>query len=264
MSMRRIIFLLAVCLLAVVPAGKTLSQTSRPGNKRFSRATPEQRSREFERQAARRQKLYERQWAKRKKEYEQRIKDSHEGKNTSRNKKIKKVLEVTEEQWKVIEPLIDKIYFLRNQSKLGVRFSLALAGPEASDKPVIEEKISESGNGGYVMRTYSGSGSSVGYGGSGGGTGSSGGGGGARTLSLNGPPWRLLDRELTEVEKVCDELYELLKDENPEKEEIVQKTEALLRAREEAGRQLIETQKELRGLLDYRQEANLILTKVLD
>jgi len=81
---------------------------------------------------------------------------------------------------------------------------------------------------------------------------------------LNGPPWRLLDRELTEGEKVCDELFELLKDKNSEKEEIIQKTEALRRAKEAAKRQLAEAEQELRGLLDYRQEANLVLTRVLD
>ena len=241
---------------------------------------PQEREREYERRAARREKLHEQQWAKQKMECEQRIKDSHEGKNARRNELIKKMLEVTEEQWKVIEPLIDKIYFLKNQSKLGVGFSIALADPEASDKPIIEERVSENGSGRYVMSSRSGSGgsssgggSNVGYGSGGGsaygssgssGGGFSGGSGGGRTLTLNGPPWRLLDRELTEGEKVCDELFELLKDKNSEKEEIIQKTEALRRAKEAAKRQLAEAEQELRGLLDYRQEANLVLTRVLD
>ncbi len=306
MSTRRIILVLAVCFLVVVLAGKTSSQTPRPDqliepldHERLRRMTPQERAREFERRAARREKLHEQQWAKQKMEFEQRIKDSHEGKNARRNKLIKKMLEVTEEQWKVIEPQIDKIYFLKNQSKLGVGFSIALAGPEASDKPIIEERVSENKSSRYTTSSRSGSGgsmryesSSSGYGSSGGsssgggsrvgygssgGSGSSGygsggsssggfggGGGGGRTLRLNGPPWRLLDRELTEGEKVCDELFELLKDKNSEKEEIIQKMEALRRAREAAKRQLAEAEQELRGLLDYRQEANLVLTRLLD
>ena len=271
MPTRRIILILAVCFLAVVLAGKTLSQTPRlgqsiepPDHERLRRMPPQEREREYERRAARREKLHEQQWAKQKMECEQRIKDSHEGKNARRNELIKKMLEVTEEQWKVIEPLIDKIYFLKNQSKLGVGFIIALADPEASDKPIIEERVSENRSGRYVMSSRSGSGGSAyGSGGSSSG-GFSGGSGGGRTLTLNGPPWRLLDRELTEGEKVCDELSELLKDKNSEKEEIIQKTEALRRAKEAAKRQLAAAEQELRGLLDYRQEANLVLTRVLD
>ena len=76
--------------------------------------TPEQRDKYFEKRDAREKELREKRWAQKKLNFEQGIKDRHEGKDARRNRNIKKMLEVTEEQWKVIEPQIDKIYFLRN------------------------------------------------------------------------------------------------------------------------------------------------------
>ena len=59
---------------------------------------------------------------------------------------------------------------------------------------------------------------------------------------------------MTEAEKVCKELFELLENENSKTEDIEQKAEELSRIRREAGAKLIKARQELREALTSRQE----------
>jgi hypothetical protein len=216
MSTRRIIFGLIVCFSIAVFVGQTLSQTR--GRTRTSKTTDRDRwLREQQRMADQRRRLNEERVAKQMMEFKQRVKDMHDGRDERRNQSIKQRLEATEEQWKVIEPKINRIYFFRNQSSI-----------------------------------------SMGFGGAGGGY------SGGSAQYWAGPPWRLADRPLTEGEKACEELSELLQDKNSDPEKIKQKMVALRQAREKARNQLAKVRQELREILNSRQEAKLVLLEVLD
>ncbi len=244
MAKRRIIIGFLVCFSIAVFVGQTQSQTSNsdqrikpPDAERLRYMTQEERKKAFEEWAAQRKRLQEERVAKQRMEFEQRAKDRHDGRNERRNQFLKQILEVTEQQWKVIEPKINKIYFLRNQSSISMGFGGASGSYSGG---------SGGSSGGYVMQGGSGSGS----GGSG--------------QFWGGPTWRLADRELTEGEKACEELFELLQDKNSRPEKIKQKMDALRQAREKARNQLAKVRQELREILNSRQEAKLVLLEVLD
>jgi len=273
MSTRRIILGLVVCFSIAVFVGHTQSQVSKsnqtvkpPDAKRLRYMTPEERKKAFEEWAAQQKRLHEERVAKQRMEFKQRAKDRHDGRDERRNQFIKQILEVTEGQWKVIETKINKIYFLRNQSSISMEFGGAGGGYSGG---------SSSGGGRYRTGSSSGSsgGSGGGYrtGGSSGGSsggyvmqGSSGSGSGGSAQFWAGPTWRFADRPLTEGEKACEELFELLQDKNPKPERIRQKMDTLHQAREKAREQLAKVRQELREILNSRQEANLVLLAILD
>jgi hypothetical protein len=267
MSTRRIILGLIVCLSVAVFVGQTLSQTR--GRTRTSKTTDRDRwLREQQRMADQRRRLNEERVAKQMMEFKQRVKDMHDGRDERRNQSIKQRLEATEEQWKVIEPKINRIYFFRNQSSISMGF-VGIGGVYSGASG--SGSVTRGAMGGYGGGS-SGS-SSGGYtagGKSGGGSGgyvmggSSGSGSGGSAQYWAGPPWRLADRPLTEGEKACEELSELLQDKNSDPEKIKQKMVALRQAREKARNQLAKVRQELREILNSRQEAKLVLLEVLD
>ena len=287
MSTRRIIIGLVVCFSIAVFVGHTRSQTR--GRSRTSKTTDRdrlsvQRLRERQRMAEQRSRLNEERMAKQMMEFKQRAKDRHDGKDERRNQFLKQILEVTEEQWKVIEPKINRIYFFRNQSSIsmgfggvGVGIGYSGASGGGSGGSVTRGGMGGFGGGsssGYRIGSRSGGGSGGGgyrTGGSSGGSsggyvmgGSSGSGSGGSAQFWAGPPWRLDDRPLTEGEKACEELSELLQDKNSDPEKIRQKMVALRKAREKARNQLAKVRQELREILNSRQEAKLVLLEVLD
>ncbi len=285
MSTRRIIIGFLVCFSIAVLVGQTLSQTR--GRTRTSKTTDRDRwLREQQRMAEQRRRLNEERVAKKMMEFKQRAKDRHDGRDERRNQFLKQILEVTEEQWKVIEPKINKIYFFRNQSSISMGFGGAGGGYSGGSGGSSSGSVTRGGMGGYGSgggyraggRSAGGSmgghgGGMGGYrtgsssGGSSGGyvmQGDSGSGSGGSAQFWAGPTWRLVDRPLTEGEKACEELYELLQDKNSDPEKIRQKMVALRQAREKAKNQLAKVRQELREILNSRQEANLVLLEVLD
>ena len=116
-----------------------------------------------------------------------------------------------------------------------------------------------------------GAGSGGGYAGGSGSGGGMGGGfasGSAGGRSFSTPfAWRQSERadyEPSEGERLCEELFVLLEDENADKVQIAQKTEALQRFRAEARRELAEVQAELAPMLTPRQRVRLVLMGYLD
>ena len=270
MSTRRNIIGLIVCFSVAVLAGQTRSQVSRtrqrvrqPDAERLRYMSFEERKRASDELSAAQHRRFEERMAKQRMESEQRAKDWHDGKDERRNQFLKEILEVTEEQWKVIEPKINKIYFFRNQSSITMGCVVIAVG--YSGGGVGYGAGSSSSSGGYRTGGSSGGGSS-GYVMVGVGRSDSSSGGSALFWEpfWSGPAWRLADRPWTEGEKACEELYELLGDKNSDPEKIGQKMVALRRAREEAGEQLDKVRQELREMLNPRQEANLVLLGVLD
>jgi hypothetical protein len=245
--------------------------------------------------AEQRRRLNEERVAKQMMDFKQRAKDRHDGKDEHRNQFLKQLLEVTEEQWKDVEPKINKIYFFRNQSSISMGFGGVGVGYSGASGGGSGGSVTRGGMGGYGVGVgYKAGGSSAssggsvtrggmggygsgggyraggrsacgsmgGYGGGMGGFGSSGSGGSVQSWA--GPTWRLADRPLTEGEKACEELSELLQDKNSDLEKIRQKMIALRQAREKAREQLAKVRQELREILNSHQEANLVLLEVLD
>ena len=268
MSTRRIIFGLIVCFLIAVFVGQTLSQTR--GRTRTSKTTDRnrlsvQRLREQQRMAEQRRRLNEERVAKQMMDFKQRAKDRHDGRDERRNQFLKQTLEATEEQWKVIEPKINRIYFFRNQSSISMGFGGVGVGYSGASGGGSGGSVTRGGmggyggGGGYKAGGSSASGSMSGYGV---GFGSSGSGGSIQSWA--GPTWRLADRPLTEGEKACEELSELLQNKSSKPEKLRQKMVALRQAREKAREQLAKVRQELREILNSRQEAKLVLLEVLD
>jgi hypothetical protein len=70
--------------------------------------------------------------------------------------------------------------------------------------------------------------------------------------------------ELTEGEKIAEELIDLLEDENSTEEVIRQKMDSLQQVREKAQKELPKSEQELAKLLSPRQEAVLLLWEFID
>ncbi len=71
--------------------------------------------------------------------------------------------------------------------------------------------------------------------------------------------------EMTEGEKIVEELIDLLEDENAKDEEIRQKIDALQRAREKAKKELPKAKQELAAVLTTpRQEAVFLIMGYID
>lgn len=281
MTRRKIILGSVICFLIAVFVGQTQSQTSKsnqtirpPDAERLRYMTPEERKKAFEEWAAQQRRLHEERVAKQMMEFKQRAKDRHDGRDERRNQFIKQILKVTQQQWKVIEPKINKIYFLRNQSSISMGFGGAgggYSGGSSSGGGYRTGSSSGSSSGGGYKAGSSSSGSGYRSGSSSGGSsggyvmrGGSGSGSGGSAQFWGGPTWRLADREPTEGEKACEELFELLQDKNSRPEKIKQKMDALRQAREKARNQLAKVRQELREILNSRQEAKLVLLEVLD
>lgn len=223
----------------------------------------EQRRKEFEKENKER---WEQLRVEGQKRAEQQAKDNANGKNEYRNKRIKQTLELTDAQWKVIEPKINRVCFFKDQSAI----SLGISSGYVSDSHSAESGSRASGFGGGASSSDTGvrsawqtqSSSSVGGMAAQGGGGASG--GGIMTVSLNGPQWRYAERELTEGEKNCEELQTLLGDKNSKQEDIDEKIKILRRARENAAKELTKARQELCEVLTVRQQARLVLMGLLD
>jgi len=137
----------------------------------------------------------------------------------------KYALRPTEEQWKLIKPKLEKVQRLRNQACSTV---------------------------GFLLTSSSGSGTSP-----------------RDNRSRNVPnfQWRISWKdkapgELTEAQKIANELMDLVENKNTTAEEFKQKMDALRKSRrklEKLKRQLSEAREELREVLTTRQEAALVL-----
>lgn len=144
MSKREIVLCLVVCLSisVLVPvlchAQRYRQATSRPDARQSQQLFEEQRRKEFEKRMAAENEV---RMAEHRKEFERQAKDRLNGKDERRNESIKQALELTEEQWTVIEPKINRVYFFKNQAGINI-------------------EVSGGGAGGYVMGAGGSSGSS--------------------------------------------------------------------------------------------------------
>jgi hypothetical protein len=262
MSKRRIILASVVCLFAAGWLSQAICQTQArdqrgdpTGSKRAQQLTGEERRKEFEKRVAERRKRGEQWVAERRKEFEQQTRDRANGKDQRRNEFIQQALGMTEAQWKVIEPKINRIYFLKDQATIGIGVGGGGAsyGSQAAGRAGAGPASGAGLPGTYKAGSWKAQSSS--HGGSAGG-GSAGG--------WTGPAWRLAGRKLTPGEKSCERLLTLLNDKNSKQGDIEQAIDALRRAKENAAKELAKARRELREVLTFRQQARLVLAGVLD
>lgn len=137
----------------------------------------------------------------------------------------KRLFRISERQWKIIEPKVDKVQVLGYKIQLGSRGSL---GTLRDVKPFHWKRPSR------------------------------------ERVTWPPAPARTFD-ELTESEKILEELIDVLEDENSKDEEIRQKRDALQHFREKARREFAKARRELAAVLaSPRQEAVFLLMGYID
>lgn len=249
MSTRKMIIGLFICLSIAVFAGQTLSQARGPDGTREATKQDswgQQRLREWQKMDEQRRQQRKIQREKQQEQWEKRMR-SESAKRAAES--MKQALRATEQQWKVIKPRLDKVEYLASQARVSI----------------VPHSYRRS-------RRYGGSRNSAGAGGSAG----SGANINEKTETSKpnnrqpvtkieegwkwSRPWESkAPSELTEGERICEELLELLEDKNSKPQEIEQKIEALRKVRQETKKQLAKAQQELREVLTFRQEATLVL-----
>ena len=139
--------------------------------------------------------------------------------------RMQEMLGATAEEWKVLGPRVMKVQELARQSGGGPGMMFGPMGRRGAGGPG-----GPAGPGGDRV--------------------------GGRGMAMN--------RELTEVEKIQEELQTLLETTTATPEQIKQQVTKLRAAREKARQELAKAQQDLRQILTVRQEAQLILMGMLD
>ena len=224
MTRRKVVFVLAACLLVTVLLLPSLSQTTRPdrtaGRGEFERMRdmrPPERFERFMREAKQREA-----------------------------EAMQQALGVYQQQWKIIEPKLEKVRSLRDEAFGGIGQPFSSSGFTAQFGSPPEQ---------------AGGGSSGGFAG---GFSFQGGGGPEGATGQSFSTWRPLGREPTQVEKICGELQILLQDRNARPEAITQRLDALRHARAQARKRWAQAQQDLREVLNLHQQATLMMMGLLE
>jgi len=253
MSTRKMIIGLSIFLSIAVYAGQTLSQTrGRDSTRKTDNKVSwgEQRLREWQRMDEQRRQQWKIQQEKQREQMEKRMR-IESAKRASES--MRQALRATEHQWKVIEPRFDKVKYLASQASVSiVPHSYKRSRRYGGSPNNARAGVSTDGGANINGRT--------------------------ETSKPNNrqpvtkieegwewsKPWESkAPGELTEGEIICEGLLELLEDKNSKPEEIEQKIEALRKFRKETEKQLAKAQQELREVLTFRQEATLVLMRLL-
>ena len=235
MSTRKVILGLAVCLVLGVFAQRLLSQSVRsvgfsgrsdsvPSRSMGSRRMPGQPDFERMRDMSPEEKM----------KYFQQLAEEQEA------IAMQQALGANDKQWKIIEPKLKKVKHYREQAFIGT-------------KPPFQSNFS-SFNTGQGFGGFSG----------GGGFQFQAGGSSQGAMVPNSPGRQDFDGPISDGEILCEEIQRLLNDPQTTPEQVSRKLDALRIAREKARRQWIATQQQLREVLDFRQQARLVLMGLLD
>jgi len=152
---------------------------------------------------------------------------------------MQQTLGASDEQWKIIEPRLKKVKRYREQAFIGT-------------KPPFQSNFSSFSTGPGGAGSFGGGFQFQG--------GFSGPGGNFQTF----PGRQTSDGPISDGEILCEEIQMLLNDPQATPEQVSQKLDALRIAREKAKRQWIAAQQQLREVLDFRQQARLVLMGLLD
>ena len=240
MLRQRINFGLLVCFSISLFVGQGLSETrgsgrtrDRYGRGRIRNTNREQKEQTLERHILELQQL--------KKEMD--LGESVKG-IKSEKELMKQILRTTEKQWKAIEAKVNKVRELRNLANISIKVKYYGGGYGYGSGMIGNRE-------GTVWKRYS-AGGNISH---------------SQTYSFyrwSRPSKHRGFENLNEGEKICEELFRLLEDNNSESEQIRQKMEALRKFRQEAKKELAIAQKELRQLVTTNQEAALVMMQILD
>jgi hypothetical protein len=156
---------------------------------------------------------------------------------------MQQILDVNNQQWKVIEPRLKKVKYYREQAFIGT-------------KPPFQTNVSSFNTG---------PGGAQGFGGGfAGGLQLQGGFGGFGGTFQSVPGRQDSEGPMSDGEVLYEEIQRMLDDPQTTPEQVSQKLDELRVAREKAKRQWIAAQQQLREVLDFRQQARLVLMGLLD
>jgi hypothetical protein len=147
-------------------------------------------------------------------------------------------------QWKIIEPRLKKVKHYREQAFIGTKPPFQSNFTSFSTGPGGAGGFSSGFSGGVQFQA--------------GGISAPGG----TFQTFPGRP--ASDGPISDGEILCEEIQKLLDDPQATPEQVSQKLDALRLAREKARRQWIAAQQQLREVLDFRQQARLVLMGLLD
>ena len=165
-----------------------------------------------------------------KKRIEQLEKQSRRESAKSADESMKQALRETEQQWKVIKPRLDRVKYLSKQARVSITPQSYKRSRSSGGSPDNQQSVTKVEEGWKWTKAWE----------------------------------KKAPAELTEGERICEELLELIEDKNSKQEEIEQKIEAFREERKKAGIQLANAQQELREVITFRQEATLVLMRLLD
>ena len=155
---------------------------------------------------------------------------------------MQQALGANDEQWKIIEPRLKKVKHYREQAFIGT-------------KPPFQGNFSNFGTG---------PGGAQGFGGFSGGFQFQAGGSSQGAMVPNSTGRQDFDGPVSDGEILCEEIQRLLMDPQATPEQVSQKLAALRIAREKARKQWVAAQQQLREVLNFRQQARLVLMGLLD
>ena len=206
MTKKRIILVLAVCFSIAGFAGQALQQIPPIPPRRKRGMTLEEHMKEVVKWHAQRK--------------QQNLRRGEERINLMMREAWKRLLRVTERQWKIIEPKCEKVFGLYRETRVG-----ALGSTGSNEQSFHWDRWSK-------------------------------GTGGVRAKAPD---------EMTEGQRIADELIDLLENENAKDEEIRRKIDALQQAREKAKKELTKAKQELKEVITTpRQEAVFLLMGYID
>ena len=244
MSTRKIILGLVICLSLGVFARQLLSQVTSSGG--YSSGSGSMRSRTTRPPRMPGQPDFERLQKMSPEEkmqyFQQLAEEQRKAAKEQETVAMQRILGVNEKQWKIVEPRLKKVKYYREQAFIGTKqpfqtnFSSFNTGPRG---PGFGGGFA----GGFQLHG--------GFGGSGG--------------TFQSVPGRQ-DSEgpMSDGEVLCEEIQRMLDDPQTTPEQVSQRLDELRVAREKAKRQWIAAQQQLREVLDFRQQARLVLMGLLD
>ena len=156
---------------------------------------------------------------------------------------MQQILGVDDEQWKVIEPRLKKVKRYKELAFIGIKPPFQSSFSSFSSGPGGAQGFSTGFAGGFQFQA-------------------DGSGPGGTFQSF--PTREDSDGPMSDGEILCEEIQRLLDDPQATPEQVSQKLDALREEREKARRQWIAAQQQLREVLDFRQQARLVLMGLLD
>jgi hypothetical protein len=245
MSTRKMILGLAVCLILGVFAQRLSSQDNRSSGFSGSSGSVQSRSMRPRRMPGQPnfERLREMSPEEKTKYFQELAEEQRKAAEEQEAIAMQQTLGADDEQWKVIEPKLKKVKHYREQAFIGTKPPFQSNFSSFSTGPGGAQGFSSGFAGGFQFQ---------------------GGVGGPGGTFQSLPDRQDSDGLISDGEILCEEIQRLLDDPQATPEQVNKKLDALRQEKEKARRQWVAAQQQLRDVLDYRQQARLVLMGLLD